>query len=766
MVNFDAVKSEKGLRTLIKRNLGKEIHPGTKPSIDFIYKILEDAYASDLKYDVTDMRNAILSFAANSTNQSDYCIKLVTKMQFKSEEPSPAAESKDERLVFYDVEVFPNLFICCWKIEGEDKPVVRMINPKPSEIEELLRFNLVGFNCRRYDNHILWARMMGYTNEQLYVLSQRIINNSPNCFFGEAYNVSYTDVYDFCSTKQSLKKWEIDLGIHHQELGLPWDKPVPEEMWLKVAEYCDNDVIATEAVFNARKADFMARKIQVDLVKAMHGITDVSVNDTTNALSTKLIFGKERKPQKEFNYRDLSKPVGSDQYEEYKAKFGDDYKFRVWNDEGLPLYRDYIPGEVLPEGYSILPFFKGYEFKNGKSTYLGETIGEGGRVYAVPGMYSNVWDGDIASQHPHSIIFEVLFGPKFTRIFRELVEGRVAIKHKDFEIAATLLFGSLKPYLNEEDAADLAQALKIVINSIYGLTSAAFENPFRDPRNIDNIVAKRGALFMTLLKREVEKLGYPVAHIKTDSIKIPNASIKVIEFVTLFGKEFGYTFETEANFEKFCLVNDAVYVAKHLDGKHAGKWTATGTQFQVPYVFKKLFSREPIEFNDMCETKAVTSALYLDMNEGMADVTIEEAVQGLREKSRKDSSQLRKKDETLLAKYNDVTDEELAEVIATGHDYHFVGKIGQFCPIKDGCGGGWLLREKDGKFYSATGAKGYRWLESEMVKLLGKEEDIDRSYYDKLVDEAVETISSYGDFEWFVGDDEPLEHPPKEPLPW
>ena len=88
MINIEAVKSEKGLRTLIKRNLNKEIHPATKPSIDFIHKILDDAYDSGLKYDVTDMRNAILAFAANSTNQSDYCIKLVSKMNFKSEEPS------------------------------------------------------------------------------------------------------------------------------------------------------------------------------------------------------------------------------------------------------------------------------------------------------------------------------------------------------------------------------------------------------------------------------------------------------------------------------------------------------------------------------------------------------------------------------------------------------------------------------------------------------------------------------------------------------
>jgi hypothetical protein len=93
-----------------------------------------------------------------------------------------------------------------------------MINPSPSDIEELLQYKLVGFNCRRYDNHILYARLMGYNNEQLYNLSQRIINGEKNAFFGEAYNLSYTDIYDFASAgnKKSLKKLEIEMGIHHK----------------------------------------------------------------------------------------------------------------------------------------------------------------------------------------------------------------------------------------------------------------------------------------------------------------------------------------------------------------------------------------------------------------------------------------------------------------------------------------------------------------------------------------------------------------------
>ena len=742
LINFEGVKNEKALRSMIAKNLNKEYHSATKPSVDFIFKILEDAYNSGMSYDVTNLRNSVYNFAANSTNQAEYCIKLVNKMHFKSDEPSVSVDNENSPLVFYDVEVFPNLFLINWKEQGEGKPVVRMINPSPSDIEELIKYRLIGFNCRRYDNHILYGRLIGYTNEQLYDLSQKIISGNRNAFFGEAYNLSYTDVYDFCSKKQSLKKWEIELGIHHQELGLPWDQPVPEEMWTKVAEYCDNDVLATEAVFNARKADFVARQIQVDLVKLIHGISNVSVNDTTNALSTKIIFGNNKKPQGVFNYRDLSRPVGSDQYDDYRRKFGPDYKFRVFDADGIPQYRDYIPGEVLPDGWSILPFFKGYKFDHGKSTFMGEEIGEGGRVYSEPGMYSNVWDGDIASQHPHSAIFEVIFGPEFTKRFEEIVNARVAIKHKDFEAAGKMLNGALKPYLNEEQADGLAQALKIVINSIYGLTSASFENPFRDPRNIDNIVAKRGALFMTLLKSQVQKLGYTVAHIKTDSIKIPNADEKIQDFIIKFGKEYGYTFETEANFEKFCLVNDAVYVAKFKDGKHAGEWTATGAQFAVPYVFKKLFSKEPIEFEDMCETKSVSTALYLKEPESIIDLD---------------------------------TGKEI--VLGKSDEPDFVGRIGLFCPIKPGRGGKELLRvskDKDGnvKYDAATGTKGYYWLESEAVKTLGKEDDIDRSYYDKLVDNAIETISQYGDFNWFVADDsnehvapwEASENP--EDLPW
>lgn len=712
MVNTKQIQNEKHLRILIKKALAKEISPYTKPSVDFIAHIMDEAYEGNIPYDVDDMRNSILAFAANSTNQAEACLKAVSKMHFKSKEEvkdSKASESETP-IVFFDCEVFPNLFLVNWKFAKNDL-IHRMINPSPEEIEALTKYRLIGFNNRKYDNHILWGRMIGMSIAQLYALSNRIINEHTG-FFGEAYNLSYTDIYDFSAKKQSLKKFEIELGIHHQELGLPWDQPVPKSLWDKVAEYCDNDVLATEAVFNARHADFVAREILAD-------IAGLTVNDTTNTLTTRIIFGKERHPK--LVYTDLA----------------------TGEQDALT--------EVEPDilvSKNIINAFPGYEWTKGDdgrmhNMFRGTDLGLGGYVYAEPGMYWNVALLDVASLHPHSAVAMNYFG-EYTKNFNDLMDVRIYVKHKEYDKAKKLFGGKLAKYLDDPaQAKALAQALKIAINSVYGLTSATFDNPFRNPKNANNIVALRGALFMRTLQDEVQQRGFTVAHIKTDSIKIPGATPEIIDFCMKFAEKYGYQFEHEATYEKMCLVNNAVYIARYMDAadckarygyvpgdneKEGGEWTATGTQFQVPYVFKTLFSHEDIVFNDLCETKSVSKgAIYLDKNEDLAEGE---------------------------------------------HNYIFVGRVGQFCPIKPGCGGALLVREagaKDNgetKYDSVTGAKDYRWLESEMVYNLHLEDTIDRSYFDKMATKAIEAISEYGDFEQFASNDSGEPPWQKPDIPW
>lgn len=643
MINKKHVADENHLRSLIAKALRKEVHANTAPNVDFIKSILDEAYESGITYDVTDSRNAVITFAMSSTNQSERCLKMVQKMHFMSEDKAEIAAEGNGRIAFYDVEVFPNLFVICYKVT--DRPGVRfLVNPRPEVVRSLFDLRLIGFNNRKYDNHIMYAASLGYSNEELFEISQRIINNEKNATFREAYNLSYTDIYDFSTKKQSLKKWEIELGIKHRENEFPWDQPVPESHWDDVVEYCKNDVDATEKVFNHLASDWGARKILAEL-------SGLTVNDTTNQHTCALVFGKDRRPDKsKFVYTDLS------------------------------------------------TIFPGYTFDKFKgSSYRGEDPGEGGYVYSEPGYYENVALLDVASMHPTSIEQLNLFGP-YTERYSELKKSRVAIKHKDMDALGKLFDGRLVEIAKNYDLDELGKALKIPINSMYGLTSAKFDNPAWDPRNVDNIVAKRGALFMIDLKHYVqEELGLTVAHIKTDSIKIPGATPEDIQKVMDFGKRYGYDFEHEATYAKMVLVNKAVYIAKYAF-PHEGEWTATGKQFQEPYVFKKLFTKEPIEFEDFIQTKQVKTAMYLHFPDGAR---------------------------------------------------HFVGKVGAFVPIKPDKGGGELLRENNnGEIKDAVvGTKGYHWKEAEIVRYLKQEQDVDTSYAEMLADEARAQIEQYVDLE-------------------
>lgn len=671
MFDGDCLKNEKAIRTVIRRNLNKEYHPATKPSIDFIFKTLEDSYNSGIVYDVTDLRPAVQAFAINSTNNAEYCLKKVGLMRFQSEKQPDCIPEEYEKdtMAFFDIEIFPNLFVVCWKFAGPEHSVVAMVNPDRQDIAELLELKLVGFNNRKYDNHMLYAAFMGYTIPELYDLSQRIISNdSKNATFLQAYNLSYTDVYDFASAanKKSLKKWEIELGINHQENEHPWDQPVPKEKWQEIVDYCSNDVEATEAVFNHLHGDFIAREILADLA-------DSIPNDTTNSLTTKIIFGKEKKPR--LIYTDLS---------------------------------------VEFPGYEFVPCGEDNKPHN---MYRGEDVGFGGYVHSKPGMYlDRVITFDIASQHPSSIIAMNTFG-EYTDKFKELLDARLAIKHKEYDKLRSMLGGKLAKYVDQAlESGDtkifksISNALKTAINSVYGLTSAKFDNPFRDIRNVNNIVALRGALFMINLRDLVEEKGYKVAHIKTDSIKVVNPDEEIIDFIFDYGKKYGYNFEIEHIFSQICLINDSVYVAKlaHDDPENPGKWTATGAQFKHPYVFKTLFSKEPLEYKDYCETKSTKTAMYLDYNENLGE------------------------------------DE---------HNYVFVGKVGSFVPVVDGVGGGLLMRDNENDGYnSIVGTKGYRWMESKVVENLDMVNDINLEYYETLNTKAIQAINQFGDFWYFVDD--------------
>ena len=712
MVDWDGFKNEKILRAMIIKNLKKEYHPATKPSIDYIDKLLSDAYDSGVSYDVRDMQNDILAFAMGSTNKADYCVELVSRMHFCSKdilenERELENNTVDENapIVFFDVEIAPSYkqyveycnnnsidinpeipkdskahFLICWKYRGDGKKIQKMLDPKPEEVEALFKYRLIGFNNRDYDNHMVWAASQGYTPSELYSLNSKIIvEKDRKAKFGQAYNISYTDIYDFAAgdNKMGLKKYEIKLHLDHVEWDRPWYEPIPDDRLVDWVNYCSNDVLSTEVVFDYLKDDYEAREI---LAKLAGG----TVNDTTNSLTTKLLTHDIPDPQSQYIYTDLSTI--------------------------FPGY-EYHPEGIDKERYSTEP---GTKISTRKSIYMGEDPSEGGFANCPqPGVYFKVGLFDIVSMHPHSAIRLKIFGEEITKRFENLVEGRVAVKHirevgddaykeaiRRLGPIVEEIFDGVKPEDVKAKAKAVANALKTAINSVYGLTSAKFDNKLRDPKNVDNIVAKYGALFMITLKHKVQEMGYTVVHIKTDSIKIANVDDNIKKFIMDFGKKYGFTFEHEATYSKMCIVDDAQYVAYEVeaDGEKLKEpfWTVTGAKFAPPYLFKNLFTHEEVVFDDYPEIKSVSDA---------------------------------------------------AIYISTDGTDKFIGRIGSFVAVKEGYGGE-LVRVKGDKRSAVTGTKGYLWNDSEIIRKHPDRLDLD--YYRNECDKAIEAINEYYPFDDFV----------------
>lgn len=624
---------ERRMRRLIEGNLKKKYHANTKPSVDFIHKIFKEAYEAGVKYDLENLKQDVYVFAASSTNQATECLRLVEDMVFSTIDndkdmidiQSDGKIVPDEDLWFMDLEVFPNLFIVGFKKYGDDTKHI-LINPTASELEPYISKPFIGFNNRRYDNHILYAAaFMDYTVKDLYIQSQRIIGKEgAGAFFKGAYELSYADIYEYLSpvNKSSLKAFQIKLGIKHDELELPWDQPVPEHMFERVAEYMWNDITSTEEVFKATYSDYKARLVMTEL-------SGLSVNAKTQDHAAKILFGDDPNPQDKFIYTNLA-------------------------DE-----------------------FPGYEYSFGKSTYLGENPSEGGYVYSEPGIYEDVALFDVESMHPWSLIALNYFGP-YTQNFKDLVVTRMNIKHKDFDAARELYNGRLKKYLDDvNEAKDLSNALKGVINIVYGMTSAKFPNKFKHPDNHDNIVAKRGALFIMTLKKEVQERGYQVVHVKTDSIKVVGATQELKDFIWEFAAKYGYSFDHEKTFGVMGLINKSTYAGWYeVDGEI--RWETIGTQFIEPIVRKRLFTKEEVVETDYFLRKNAKVPIYIGER--------------------------------------------------------FVGKFAEVYASKTGSE---LMRVDGDKRSYVTGTKGYLWkLSSEYSGY----EDLDMVYYDGLVESAREEL--------------------------
>lgn len=723
------------LENLVNMTLAGRVEglSGTIQMIRFIDKLFEEAYDSGFTYDLDHMFRSIDMLASNSTTgPNDDCTeakKIVLGMKMHSKDrdtyrpdvsidiecfdPKDPKYWTDEGIGIWDWEIFCNKSLLVW--ETLDSPEQHVWwNPTAEQIEFLMKnYKLIGHNTIYYDNFMAYGRgYQGLSNKGLFDLSQKIISGDRSAGPYQAKNISYADTLAFAPSgkKQSLKKWEIQLDIPHEELDWDWNEPLPDDMDSIVEHYCKQDVRATKLVFLYLKPEWEAHKM---LAKMAGGIP----NNTANDLTKMIVFGDNKHPQEMFEYRNLADPVTD--ISEDKLMF-----LTKWYPEMIA--EEFVAWDGTK---SILPCFPSYGFdpfapKGEKSYYRGIYVSEGGHVQVKEGIYTMVALLDIAGMHPSSIGAEMLWGEEATDRYLQLKQNRIWIKHKEWDKMRQGILADFVPQMEsgEVNPKLVSTALKTPINGAYGLTDTSFPNPFKDERNKDNIVAKRGALFMVDLQKYIEgELGCEVIHTKTDSVKIPNATKEVIEKIMAFGKRYGYDFEHEATYERLAIVNGSTYVARYASeqecidmygycpednkGHDGTEWTATAIEFQRPYVFKTLFSKEPIEYKDLKEVKQSTNGKIFIEREGKPD--------------------------------------------------KFIGKVGAFVPLKDG-GELKIHTMKDGVLRKnfPSGSKGFLW---DDYYNHGPEDmdKIDYDYYNKLVTEARDKIMDVGNVEWFLDQDGP-----------
>lgn len=733
VLNWEGFKNERALRKFVVNCMLKRHHGYTKPECDYMKKTLDEAYDKGFTYDLRDMQQDILVFALSSTNKSEYCIDIVNHLKLCSKDVEAAENERallddgsvDENapIIFLDVEVSPSArqakaagtiypndipddtpahFIIVWKYQGENSSTTAMIDPTPHEVESLFKYRIIAHNGKSYDANMCYAAAQGYTAEELYRESQMLISDDPTLSkrakFFQASKIFYADTYEYPVKKQSLKKWEIELGINHLEWDKPFEWPVPNSELKDYVNYCKNDVVSLEAVFNETQADFIAKEMLADLAGG-------SVIDTTNSLSTKFVKGDS--DHLELIYTDFT--TGK--------QYGDgvDFKLPIISEEEYLALGDDWTG-VKPNNINHFPGYHYVRMADGKchNMFRGIDLGRGGYVYNKPGMYGRAVTKDSASHHPSSIEQLNLFGKQTSR-YSDLKKARYAIKHKDYDTVKKMFDGKLTKYLDDPSKAKaLSTALKLVLNAFYGMTSSPHDYfEAKDPRNINNIVALRGAIVLKIIQDEVESRGFTVIHIKTDSIKIADPTDDILKLVDDLGKKYGYTFEVEHTWNRICLMDRAQFIGMHDydDPESPFEWDAVGAKFKHPYIFKSLFTKEEITLNDMKETFSVTSgSIHLIFNEG-----------GEFESDK------------------------------------FIGRCGQFTPVIQGHGGH-LYRIKDGKRYAVAGSTNketkspYEFVESDTINEENKD-IIDISFYLTKVNDCIEDLKMYGQFDEFTNSD-------------
>jgi len=170
--------------------------------------------------------------------------------------------------LFFDFEVTPNWWCVVFRDYRTGKELVVSSDNDYSTLRTIKRNTLlIGFNIKMYDLQILSAIVKGATPQQVFKISNTIINENGKKNLSDEgreyyHKYSFQDLKDDFGVVGSLKKFESNFGYMVKECPVPFTTPnMTKEQKAEMIEYCKHDVFATAMMWKNREDYLKSKKI-------------------------------------------------------------------------------------------------------------------------------------------------------------------------------------------------------------------------------------------------------------------------------------------------------------------------------------------------------------------------------------------------------------------------------------------------------------------------------------------------------------------------
>jgi len=422
---------------------------------------------------------------------------------------------REEVVVVYDIEIFPNCFHCCCKDTETGNIYKFEISERKNMLEEMIKFFkrpktlFCGYNNHHYDD-VVMNYIIDYQNILASLPYWRICQS--------LFNLSRTIVEDEDGSRDKLKRWKyahyfhsmdlltmqfsqklrvglktMQVTMHYknvQEYDGDFDQPLPVTEIDKMIAYNINDVESTTELLNRLKDQVELRLF----IEKEHGIDCLSMDSVKMAETFLLEKYSEKSGIPKNVIKEMRSPMD----------------YIPLKDVILPFikYKNPKLQDVLEDMKKQIVYSKerkGYEKKFVLSNVV-YSIGVGG-IHSIhtpkiflPAEDEFIGHADVASMYP-SLLIEYKWGPRqcgeiFCDLFAGLKEERLEAKHTGQTVKNLFL--------------------KIVLNSPTGKMQQEVSWMY-DPFNVFKIRIN-GQLILLMMVDRLLELGCEIIQVNTDGV--------------------------------------------------------------------------------------------------------------------------------------------------------------------------------------------------------------------------------------------------------